>query len=163
MPAATIRTCPPPGGPPGWLGGATPAALARTGRLYDGWLPYPPDPADYETGLAGVREAATQAGRRANAVTPGLFCSVLITDDVQEGRRALDAYSRANYGLPLEVAETIQTMSAGPVEHVTAGLRRYVAAGARHLACRIGALDLDAYESQLPRIVALRDALAGKG
>ena len=35
------------GGPPIWLGGATPAALARTGRLYDGWLPYPPDPADY--------------------------------------------------------------------------------------------------------------------
>ncbi|MFE7404343.1 hypothetical protein ACFU9V_49445, partial [Streptomyces sp. NPDC057557] len=30
------------GGPPIRLGGATPAALARTGRLYDGWLPYPP-------------------------------------------------------------------------------------------------------------------------
>lgn len=31
-----------PCGPPIWLGGATPAALKRTGRMYDGWLPYPP-------------------------------------------------------------------------------------------------------------------------
>ena len=51
------------GGPPIWLGGATPAALARTGRLYDGWLPYPPDPADYQSGLLDIRNAAAQAGR----------------------------------------------------------------------------------------------------
>jgi alkanesulfonate monooxygenase SsuD/methylene tetrahydromethanopterin reductase-like flavin-dependent oxidoreductase (luciferase family) len=46
------------GGPPIWLGGATPAALARTGRLYDGWLPYPPDPADYESGWLDIQNAA---------------------------------------------------------------------------------------------------------
>jgi alkanesulfonate monooxygenase SsuD/methylene tetrahydromethanopterin reductase-like flavin-dependent oxidoreductase (luciferase family) len=46
-----------PHGPKIWLGGATPRALARTGALYDGWLPYPPDPADYASGLA-VRDSA---------------------------------------------------------------------------------------------------------
>lgn len=46
-----------PGGPPIWLGGASPSALERTGRLYDGWLPYPPDPADYRT-------ASRRCGRR---------------------------------------------------------------------------------------------------
>jgi alkanesulfonate monooxygenase SsuD/methylene tetrahydromethanopterin reductase-like flavin-dependent oxidoreductase (luciferase family) len=61
IPEATLPAR--PGGPPIWLGGATPSALERTGRLYDGWLPYPPDPADYETGLAQVRRAATAAGR----------------------------------------------------------------------------------------------------
>ena len=30
-----------PGGPPIWLAGASPAALERTGRVCDGWLPYP--------------------------------------------------------------------------------------------------------------------------
>ena len=56
------------------------------GRLYDGWLPYPPDPADYATGLARVRQAAADVGREAAAITPALFASVLITDDV--GQRA---------------------------------------------------------------------------
>ncbi|NUR85576.1 MAG: LLM class flavin-dependent oxidoreductase, partial [Nonomuraea sp.] len=54
------------GGPPIWLGGASPSALARTGRHYDGWLPYPPDPADYTGGLAEVRQAAASAGRPAD-------------------------------------------------------------------------------------------------
>jgi alkanesulfonate monooxygenase SsuD/methylene tetrahydromethanopterin reductase-like flavin-dependent oxidoreductase (luciferase family) len=62
-------------GPPIWLGGATPAALARTGRLYDGWLPYPPDPADYESGLLDVRKTAAQAGRSPDDITPTLFVS----------------------------------------------------------------------------------------
>lgn len=41
-----VRDLPPatpsyrPDGPPIWPGGATPAALARTGRIYDGWLPH---------------------------------------------------------------------------------------------------------------------------
>jgi alkanesulfonate monooxygenase SsuD/methylene tetrahydromethanopterin reductase-like flavin-dependent oxidoreductase (luciferase family) len=52
-----------PGGPAMWLGGATPGALRRTGRLYDGWIPYPPDAGDYRNGLRDVRQAAVDAGR----------------------------------------------------------------------------------------------------
>ncbi|WP_405141799.1 LLM class flavin-dependent oxidoreductase [Sphaerisporangium sp. NBC_01403] len=150
------------GGPPIWLGGATPAALARTGRLYDGWLPYPPDAADYGSGLADVRGAAAGAGRAPGAVTPALFATILITEDVAAGRRALDAYSRANYGLPLEVAETIQTMIAGPYEHVAERLGRYVDAGARHIVCRIGALDLSSQLDQLGRVIGLQESLKVK-
>src|SRR5439155_14846304 len=73
-----------PHGIPMWLAGATPKALARTGRLYDGWLPYPPQVADYASGLAAVRDAAATAGRSATAVTPALFATVLITDSVAE-------------------------------------------------------------------------------
>ena len=65
-------------GPPIWLGGATPAALARTGRCYDGWLPYPPDPADYAAGLRDIHTAAAQAGRSPAAITPALFVSVRV-------------------------------------------------------------------------------------
>ncbi|MGH3203839.1 MAG: LLM class flavin-dependent oxidoreductase, partial [Streptosporangiaceae bacterium] len=47
-----------PNGPPVWLGGLSESALRRTGRHYDGWLPYPPAPGAYRNGLAAVRGAA---------------------------------------------------------------------------------------------------------
>ncbi|WP_203916071.1 LLM class flavin-dependent oxidoreductase [Rugosimonospora africana] len=150
-----------PGGPPIWLGGAAPAALDRAGRLYDGWLPYPPEPADYQTGLAAVRRAAIGAGRSAEAVTPALFATVLIVDDPEAGRRALAEYAQRTYRMPIEVVETIQLLVAGPPETVTAALDRYVAAGARHVVCRIGALDLKSQLDQLELISELRLSPAG--
>jgi len=157
-----IPVCTPPvrpGGPPIWLGGATPAALARTGRLYDGWLPYPPDPADYRTGFAEVRRAATETGRSADTLAPALFISAMVTDTVAAGREALDTYARANYGVTVDELELIQAMVAGPAEHVAEHLRRYVDAGARHLVVRIAAMSLKEQEAQLDHLVALRPSL----
>ncbi|MFC9327965.1 LLM class flavin-dependent oxidoreductase [Kitasatospora sp. NPDC057015] len=152
-----------PGGPPVWLGGATPAALARTGRLYDGWLPYPPDHRDYRPGLADVRAAATGAGREAAAITPALYCTVLVTPGREGGREGLDAFCRATYGVPLEVAETIQCLVAGPAEEVARRLRAYSAAGARHLVCRLGVADARGQAEQLERLAGLLPVLRGLG
>ncbi|EIV96210.1 LLM class flavin-dependent oxidoreductase [Frankia sp. QA3] len=143
------------GGPPIWLGGAAPAALTRTGRRYDGWLPYPPDPADYRSGLAQVRQAAADAGRVPDTITPALFVSVLIADTVESGRRALEDYSRANYGLALRDLEAIQAVITGPSAQVAAHLARYVAAGARHLVCRIGTVDLRSARNQLEQLAEI--------
>jgi alkanesulfonate monooxygenase SsuD/methylene tetrahydromethanopterin reductase-like flavin-dependent oxidoreductase (luciferase family) len=147
------------GGPPIWLGGATPAARARTGRLYDGWLPYPPDPVDYAAGLFDVRTAAADAGRSPEAITPALFVSVRVDESVESGRRALGEYARAAYGMPLEELEKIQAVVTGSADQILAGLGRYVAAGARHLVLRLGALDLRTQRDQLDRIAALIPAL----
>jgi alkanesulfonate monooxygenase SsuD/methylene tetrahydromethanopterin reductase-like flavin-dependent oxidoreductase (luciferase family) len=154
---AIPQTTPPyrPGGPPIWLGGAAPAALDRTGRLYDGWLPYPPDPADYQTGLARVRRAAEDVGREPAAITPALFVSVLITDGADAGRQPLEDYSRANYGLPLEQLQAIQAVVAGSSEHVAEELGRYITAGARHLVCRIAAASLQSHREQLEQIAGI--------
>jgi alkanesulfonate monooxygenase SsuD/methylene tetrahydromethanopterin reductase-like flavin-dependent oxidoreductase (luciferase family) len=146
-------------GPPIWLGGATPAALARTGRRYDGWLPYPPDPADYESGLLDIRNAAAEAGRSPADITPALFVSVRVDSSLQSGRRALDDYAHANYGMPLEELEKIQAVITGTTQQVTESLRRYVAAGARHILIRLGALDLHSQRDQLERVAALIPAL----
>jgi alkanesulfonate monooxygenase SsuD/methylene tetrahydromethanopterin reductase-like flavin-dependent oxidoreductase (luciferase family) len=146
------------GGPPIWLGGATPAALARTARHYDGWLPYPPEPADYRTGLDQVRKAAAEAGRGSAAITPALFATVLITDSPAASRQALRDYALATYRMPLETVETIQLLIAGPLESVTAGLDRFIAAGARHIVCRIAALDLKSQLDQLELLSTLYPA-----
>jgi alkanesulfonate monooxygenase SsuD/methylene tetrahydromethanopterin reductase-like flavin-dependent oxidoreductase (luciferase family) len=142
-----------PGGPPIWLGGATPAATARTGRGYDGWLPYPPDPRAYATGWSSVLRSARVAGRDVDALAPALYATILIADSVEVGRRDLDAYTRANYGMPLEVLETIQLLVAGPAEVVKDRVQEYIAAGARHIVCRIGALALRSQSDQLELII----------
>lgn len=149
-----------PEGPPIWLGGATPAALARTAKLYDGWLPYPPDPADYRSGLTAIRETASREGRSADAVTPALFVTVRVDSDEAAGRAQLDLYARANYGMPLADVQTIQAVVTGTAEQVVEGLGAYLAAGARHLVLRLGAIGLTAQEEQLDRIATLIDRLA---
>jgi alkanesulfonate monooxygenase SsuD/methylene tetrahydromethanopterin reductase-like flavin-dependent oxidoreductase (luciferase family) len=147
------------GGPPIWLGGATPAALARTGRLYDGWLPYPPDPADYQSGLLDIRKAAAQAGRSPDDITPALFVSVRVDSSIQNGRRALDDYANANYGMPLNELEKVQAIVTGTPERVIESLGRYITAGARHVVVRLGALDLRTQRDQLERVAALIPSL----
>ncbi|MET8145476.1 LLM class flavin-dependent oxidoreductase [Sphaerisporangium sp. NPDC005288] len=144
-----------PGGPPIWLAGGSPSALERTGGLYDGWLPYPPEVGGYRTGLAAVRRAAEAAGRDPGAVTPALFVTVLVTDDPERGERELSAYCQATYGRPYELVRTIQLMVAGPVERVAATLARYAEAGARHVVCRVAASSVDEQLRQMESLAAL--------
>lgn len=140
------------GGPPIWLAGITPAALRRTGRLYDGWLPYPPDPADYADGLATIRSAA---GER--PVTPALFATLFLDHDAERGRRALEDYCQATYGSPLDWVGRIQVMMTGP--DVVAQLRRYQDAGARHVLIRIAAIEPARLAEQLEAVAELLPTL----
>lgn len=59
-----------------------------------------------------------------------------MTDSVRSGRRLLEEFSQASYGLPLDQLEAIQALVAGPPEHVAERLRGFVMAWSRHLACR---------------------------
>lgn len=140
-----------PGGPPIWLGGMTPAALGRTARIYDGWLPYPPDPADYATALATIRDTATRS------VTPALFATLFVDDDPQRGAKALDDYCRATYRLPLEAVGQIQTMLTGP--DIPAQIGRFVEAGVQHIMLRLGTLDPATYTEQLAALAEMLPAL----
>ncbi len=53
---------------PLWIGGMAPVVLERVGRLADGWFPQHREPATLAPALERVREAATSAGRDANAI-----------------------------------------------------------------------------------------------
>jgi alkanesulfonate monooxygenase SsuD/methylene tetrahydromethanopterin reductase-like flavin-dependent oxidoreductase (luciferase family) len=148
-----------PGGPPVWLGAASEPALRRTGRNYDGWMPYLTSADSYADGLAAVRAAAAEAGRGTDAVTPALFISVAVTDTVEQGRAQLSTFAEASYGLPLEQLEQIQALAAGPADVVAEKLHGYVAAGARHLAVRIATTSLETQREQLERIIELKKYL----
>jgi alkanesulfonate monooxygenase SsuD/methylene tetrahydromethanopterin reductase-like flavin-dependent oxidoreductase (luciferase family) len=146
-------------GPPVWLAGDTPSARARAGRLYDGWLPYPPTTDGYRSGLAEVRAAAQRAGRGCEAVTPALFVTVLVSDDADGGRDALDRFATENYGFGIDIVEQIQTFATGSPDDVTARLASFLDAGARHLVCRIGVLGPDEFTKQLHRLQTVKEAL----
>jgi alkanesulfonate monooxygenase SsuD/methylene tetrahydromethanopterin reductase-like flavin-dependent oxidoreductase (luciferase family) len=146
-------------GPPVWLAGDTPGARDRAGRLYDGWLPYPPTPQGFAYGLDEVRVAAERSGRRADAVTPALFVTVLVTDADDGGRSVLDQFATETYGVGIDVIEQIQTFASGPHDAVEAKLRGFIDAGARHLICRVGVLGPDPFLEQLERIRIVKDAL----
>ncbi|NKY87458.1 LLM class flavin-dependent oxidoreductase [Nocardia veterana] len=144
-----------PGGPPIWATGITPAALARTGRHYDGWLPYPPEVNTYSEGLATVRAAAVAAGRGESSVTPALFATVYVSDDPEVGLSALERYTRATYAMPVETVEAIQVLLTGTPEYLAAQLDRYARAGAEHILLRIAALDPTEFTGQLARLAGL--------
>jgi alkanesulfonate monooxygenase SsuD/methylene tetrahydromethanopterin reductase-like flavin-dependent oxidoreductase (luciferase family) len=127
--------------------------------MYDGWLPYPPDPVDYAAGLLEVSKAAKDAGRVPGDITAALFVSVRIDEGVESGRRVLDDYARANYGMSLAELEKVQAVVTGTADQVLEGLVRYIRAGARHLVIRLGAMDLSSQRDQLDRIAMLISVL----
>lgn len=69
-----------PGGPPIWVGGETPPARRRAGRLGDAWYPVANNPAApydslarYREGLADVRARAEAAGRDPGEIEAGIL------------------------------------------------------------------------------------------
>ncbi|GGL65808.1 N5,N10-methylene tetrahydromethanopterin reductase [Streptomyces fumigatiscleroticus] len=138
------------GGPPLWLAGSdTPRVVARVARLYDGWLPFLPDPAAYARALERIRRLAVEHGRPADAVVPGLYATVAIGPDRERARKQLDTYTRGYYGQSLERMAQFQAFGYGSAPECAAWLGAYVRAGARHVVLRIGSLDPGAQRAQL--------------
>lgn len=129
-----------PGGPPLWLAGATTASLRRTGRVFDGWLPYSPTAELFTEGWQGVQAASAAAGRSASAVLPALYTTIALDADPKRAAAALERYVEAYYGQPLASMAQLQAFYAGDVDGCAEWLGRYVDAGARHIILRFGTL-----------------------
>src|SRR6202049_1754316 len=132
-------------GPPIWLGGSGPRMLRLAGETFDGWLPFSPTPADYESGLRAVHEAAERAGRDPATVATGAYLTVAVADTPGEAAAELDTYMRAYYGVPAEVMSKAQACHAGTLESAAEWFAAYRAAGARHLVVRLARPGLTAY------------------
>ena len=125
-----------PGGPPLWFGGGLPAGRARTGRLYDGWFPNLPTPAEYPAQIAEVRLAAKAAGRDPAAITGAIYLTLAIDDDVKRADDKINDYLANYYGVPAAGMRARQRSFAGPVAGAAAWLKSYADAGATHLMLR---------------------------
>jgi len=67
--------------PPVWTAAHGPRMLELTGRKADGWLPTKMALGEYETSLKTIQDAARDAGRAPEAVTPALLGYVLTGPD----------------------------------------------------------------------------------
>jgi len=127
---------PPPrqaGGPPIWCGGRSDAALRRIGRLTDGWMSYVVTPDMFREGLEKIAAAAGACGRvfdRGFGTAHLLFTRV---DDTHE--KALDAATLSlskRYAMDFRKAAE-RYCALGPPAEVVDSIRRFHAAGVRHL------------------------------
>jgi alkanesulfonate monooxygenase SsuD/methylene tetrahydromethanopterin reductase-like flavin-dependent oxidoreductase (luciferase family) len=143
--AAGLDRLPPPysrGGPPLWLAASdTPRVLRRVAEHYDGWLPFVPTAAAYESGWRCIADLAATAGRRPAAITAGLYATIAVDTDEKRAQRTLESYVQGYYGYPLELVRAVQAYGYGGPEQCTDWLAGYVRAGARHIVLRIGSLD----------------------
>jgi probable F420-dependent oxidoreductase len=109
--------------PPIWIGGDTPAAIRRAGRLGDGWLPlvartgYVLEPEAMAAGLRRMRREAARAGRDPAGLSVLPTMAVTLHDGHDKG--AVGAPRRPFTGRPDEVA-------ADFVRYREAGAQRFV-------------------------------------
>jgi len=130
----TLELHPPPtqsGGPPIWVGGRSPSALARAGRLGDGWLPYLVTPQMYTAGLQKIASVSADGDRKTTKFGTGLHLFARVGNSGTSARdvmaadlssryqmdmgRAVDRYTA--YGTPSEVADVINRFRAAGCRH----------------------------------------------
>ena len=76
-----------PGGPPIWVGGRSDAALARAGRVGDGWVAYVVTAERYRQSLEKIRAAADRAGRSLDGFARAHLAFITVGGDFETARQ----------------------------------------------------------------------------
>lgn len=130
-----VRMLPPPrqeGGLPIWFAGRSDSALARAGRLADGWISYVVTPEAYGAGLARIAAAAQAAGRRLTSFGTGHLLFVRLDDSRETALAIASAELSRRYAM--DFTRAAQRYAAlGRAEDVAERIRAFHAAGLRHL------------------------------
>jgi probable F420-dependent oxidoreductase len=118
--------------PPIWVGGRSDAALARAGKLGDGWLAYFVTPERFRTSLHQALQHRQQSGGSTTAFTAGLVLYVCLAPSYEAARRMAAQYLATEYNQPF--AHLVEKYCAlGSVSECAATIARFVEAGVQHL------------------------------
>ena len=121
-----------PGGPPIWVGGRADAALARAGRLADGWISYVVTPETYRAGLETIATAADAAGRQIDHFGTGHLLFARLDASYEQALDAAAATLSHRYAMDFRRAAE-RYAALGRPEQVAERIRAFYAAGVRHL------------------------------
>ena len=121
-----------PGGPPVWCGGRKEPALARAGRIGDGWIAYAVTPEMFAQGLKVIEAAALQSGRHIEKFGTAnvMFCRV--GDDYETAVEECGQSLSVRYAMDMRPAAR-KFGAIGRPQDVAAKIRAYYEAGVRHI------------------------------
>jgi alkanesulfonate monooxygenase SsuD/methylene tetrahydromethanopterin reductase-like flavin-dependent oxidoreductase (luciferase family) len=135
--SATIR---PPAPVRLYFGGQAEGALRRAGELADGWIMGPFGTIrDFPAAWRVVMDAASAAGRGADALVAGRLVYVAVDEDRDRARDTLRAFLHGYYGPRFDVD---QSAIFGPPREIAARLSEHVSAGITQLMLGVPTLDL---------------------
>jgi probable F420-dependent oxidoreductase len=143
------------GGPPIWCGGRSDGALARAGRIADGWIAYVVTPEMYRAGLDKIAAAASEAGRARTRFGTGHLLFTRLDDTYEKALEAATLTLSRRYAMDFRKAAE-RYAALGSPQQLADRIRAFHAAGVRHLV-----LDLvGPYEQRNRQIEAIaRDVL----
>ena len=121
-----------PGGPPIWVGGRADAALARAGRLADGWISYVVTPETYRASLDKIAIAANAASRKVERFGTGHLLFARLDVSYEQALDAAAATLSHRYAMDFRRAAE-RYAALGRPEQVAAKIRAFHGAGVRHL------------------------------
>jgi len=120
------------GGPPVWFAGRADPALARIGRLGDGWLAYVVTPETYRATLAKIAAAAAAAGRTIDRFGTGHLLFTRLDDSYETALDVATVALSHRYGMDFRRAAE-RYAALGPPERVAGRIRDFWDAGVRHM------------------------------
>jgi probable F420-dependent oxidoreductase len=121
--------------PPLWVGGWTEAAMARTARLGDGWLPAWLKPKDIAVCFGKVKEMAEANGRDPQKLHLGIEVYVSIDADARKARaEAMGTFqaSRGTYERQMSLEFLEQVSLIGSPQEIRRQVTAYREAGVSH-------------------------------
>jgi len=120
------------GGPPIWVGGRSPAAMRRAGRLGDGYISHMATPEHIGANLERIDAAAGEAGRGRVPFSVAGYFFTWIDDTVDAAAEGAAEHLERVYAMPF--GENVRRYCLlGPPDAVRARLQAYVDAGLRHV------------------------------
>ena len=113
--------------PPIWIGGKSDAAIKRTARLGDGWIPSFITPEEFRAGVERVKELAAAAGREVPDDHFGTLISFAIAESPEAALAMAHPYIQRGR---VDDATLRECTAFGPVDVLLAKIEEYVKAGA---------------------------------
>jgi probable F420-dependent oxidoreductase len=113
--------------PPIWIGGKSEAAMRRTARLGDGWIPSFITPDEMRAGIPKVQELAAAAGRQVPEDHFGTLINYAIADTAEAALAAAQPYIPRGR---VDEATLRRCAAFGPVGRLLEKVEEYVKAGA---------------------------------
>jgi len=124
---------------PIWIAGASEAALRRTARSGDGWVPMFISPDQYRSTRGRLIDLMGQAGRDRKGIASAIVTLVCVGDSAEVARKDGTLWLSDLYALPPKAFE--RHLIAGPPEECASGIAAYHDAGAEHVVMLVAADD----------------------